>query len=52
MQAISIGHSFPVWSEGAKQPSLITIFQLAKALDISASDMLGLAERKLMLERY
>ena len=31
---------------GRKQPSLITIFQLAKALNISASEMLSLVEAK------
>ena len=32
---------------GRKQPSLITIFQIAKAFDISASRMLSLVEAKI-----
>lgn len=33
---------------GRKQPSLITIFQLAKAFKLSASKILSLVEEKLM----
>jgi transcriptional regulator with XRE-family HTH domain len=32
---------------GHKQPSLITIFQFAKAFDLSASKILSLVEKKL-----
>jgi transcriptional regulator with XRE-family HTH domain len=32
---------------GRKQPSLITIFQIAKAFDISASKILSLVEAKI-----
>jgi len=32
---------------GRKQPSLITIFQLAKALNVSASKILSLVEKKI-----
>jgi transcriptional regulator with XRE-family HTH domain len=32
---------------GRKQPSLITIFQLAKALNLTASKILSLAEEKI-----
>jgi transcriptional regulator with XRE-family HTH domain len=32
---------------GRKQPSLITIFQLAKALNLSASKILSLVEEKI-----
>jgi transcriptional regulator with XRE-family HTH domain len=32
---------------GHKQPSLVTIFQLAKAFDIAASNILSLVEEKI-----
>lgn len=32
---------------GHKQPSLVTIFQLAKALNLSASKIMSLVEKKL-----
>jgi len=37
---------------GHKQPSLITIFQLAKAFNLSASNLMSLVEEKIASHKY